>query len=306
MRVTSNSLFHFTTSLKKLEGIITDKFRIYSCVEKYKLDYENHTTAVPMVSFCDIPLSLAKNHLDSYGKYAIGLTKEWGINNGLNPTLYLQGDSTLSKDIQKTLDHLMGAFRPIRKDILREVAALQSVSNIIRVAFKPIPGTDKFKMSDDDTANVIAILNSVSESLREQTDRVSDAGVKANATLGIFRFIKNYEGELIRKNKTFKNYRFYDEREWRYAPLLENTPEGKEHSALFKQYRSEGGAKPYLKTHRLKFVGSDIKYLLVKSAKDIPKLIEVIRTTKNLVENAHDAEILSTKIITVEQLQEDF
>jgi len=41
-----------------------------------------------MVCFCDLPLSLILKHLDEYGKFGIGLTKEWGLRNGVAPVTY--------------------------------------------------------------------------------------------------------------------------------------------------------------------------------------------------------------------------
>jgi len=39
-----------------------------------------------------------------------------------------------------------------------------------------------------------------------------------------YRYIKNYQGDLKRKGrKTIENYRFADEREWRYVPPLNKT-----------------------------------------------------------------------------------
>lgn len=98
MQVTSDSLFHFTTSLKKLKGIIKEKFRVSYCAERCKLNYETHQSIYPMVSFCDIPLSIARNHLRSYGEYAIGLNKQWGITNKLNPVVYVEANSILAAD----------------------------------------------------------------------------------------------------------------------------------------------------------------------------------------------------------------
>ncbi len=99
MQVTSDTLYHFTTSLKKLQSILSKKFRLTYCHEKYILDYETHDSFYPMVSFCDIPLSLAKDQIERYGSYAIGMTKEWGIKNNLNPVVYIEKDSLLAKDI---------------------------------------------------------------------------------------------------------------------------------------------------------------------------------------------------------------
>jgi hypothetical protein len=60
-----------------------------------------------MVSFCDDPLSLAKDQIESYGSYAIGMTKEWGILNNLNPVVYIEKNSLLAKDIQSTVDNMI-------------------------------------------------------------------------------------------------------------------------------------------------------------------------------------------------------
>jgi hypothetical protein len=100
MPVTSDSLFHFTKSLSALKGILIDKFKLSYCRENYQLDYQEHIGHYPMVTFCDIPLSLARDQIGKYGSYAIGLTKEWGIKNKLNPVVYLEKHSQLTKDIQ--------------------------------------------------------------------------------------------------------------------------------------------------------------------------------------------------------------
>jgi Putative abortive phage resistance protein AbiGi, antitoxin len=54
-----------------------------------------------IVCFCDLPLSNLSEHLNFYGNYGIGLTKEWGIGKGINPVIYLSQASELNIQLAK-------------------------------------------------------------------------------------------------------------------------------------------------------------------------------------------------------------
>jgi hypothetical protein len=54
--------------------------------------------AVPMVSFSDLRLSELKDNVGTYGKFGIGLTKEWAISNGLNPVMYASQASLFTEN----------------------------------------------------------------------------------------------------------------------------------------------------------------------------------------------------------------
>lgn len=56
-----------------------------------------------MISFCDIPLSDSEQHFDAYGKYGIGLTKNWAVRNGVNPVLYIDHNSLFAKSLYKLI-----------------------------------------------------------------------------------------------------------------------------------------------------------------------------------------------------------
>jgi hypothetical protein len=97
--LSSDTLFHFTT-WDNLIGILENEFYPKFSLEKFSFKNNiSNISAVPMISFCDIPLSQIKLHVNRYGSYGIGLKKEWGITKGINPVLYIEKNSNLSSDI---------------------------------------------------------------------------------------------------------------------------------------------------------------------------------------------------------------
>ena len=89
-KLSANTLFHFTKTYDNLENILKNELIPRYCLENYSdlIAGGLNETAIPMESFCDIPLSQIKNHVKYYGRYAIGLKKEWGINNKICPVIY--------------------------------------------------------------------------------------------------------------------------------------------------------------------------------------------------------------------------
>src|SRR5438552_2629153 len=104
MAESANTLFHFT-GVRALKGILRNgfypKYRKENLsvatprISKYKNAY------VPMVCFCDLPLSRIRQHIDFYGEYGIGMRKEgWGIERGISPIIYLPVQSYSSIQFQ--------------------------------------------------------------------------------------------------------------------------------------------------------------------------------------------------------------
>ena len=98
----SSSLFHYTRSLKVVKSILSKGFEPCYCIEEYSYtDLGNNKTqyflGIPMVCFCDIPLSCAHKHQKKYGEYAIVLSKEWAIKKGVNPIFYNYNKSLIGE-----------------------------------------------------------------------------------------------------------------------------------------------------------------------------------------------------------------
>ena len=103
--ISANTLFHFTNSPENIYNILINNFRPRYCLENMRFiqGFDVIELNVPLISFCDIPLSQINNHINTYGKYAIGLKKEWAIKNGISPVLYLYNKSNTHRIIKELL-----------------------------------------------------------------------------------------------------------------------------------------------------------------------------------------------------------
>lgn len=57
-----------------------------------------------MVSFADLRLTELKGNIGTYGKFGIGMTKEWAINRGLNPVMYASKESLFTENFIKGIE----------------------------------------------------------------------------------------------------------------------------------------------------------------------------------------------------------
>ncbi len=245
MALSSNSIIHFAQEKSSLLGILSDSFRVHYCTEQYELGDYFVSAKVPMVSFCDIPLSQIKDHIGKYGQYGIGLTKEWAVRMGLNPVLYIEPNSRLAGNLGIALEEFL----------LRSMGA----------DGKPTP----FQM----------------------------------ALADVLRYVKNYQGDLVRKVGTTKNYRFSDEREWRFAPAYDDAYEM---LVSMKEYESDSVKHDAsLATLRLDFEPNDIKYIIIRDDTEITEFVDHLRRIKGKRYSYHDVERLTTRLLTAEQITSD-
>lgn len=252
MSLSTNSVIHYTNKFDNLKNILCDQsFKLKYCVEdlEFLTSFKNKL-AINMVCFCDIPLSEVKNHIDSYGYYGIGLSKQWAKKNGLNPVLYLEKDSILSKtfDLQ-----------------LKRYLKLESEDEAVH------------KENIDDFFEFI-------------------------------KYVKMYEGPLKSGKVNNDNYRFYNEREWRYSVDNETAFENEIDAIIVesKYLKDKDKSNESLDGLRLRFNYDDISYMIVNEESEIPELLKCINDNFETKCNAQELKILSTKIITSNQICNDF
>ena len=97
MALYPNILFHFTKK-NSLYDILSGTFKVSYARERILGGHQIKEFAVPMVSFSDLRLSELKDNIGTYGKFGIGLTKDWAINNGLNPVMYASQQSLFTEN----------------------------------------------------------------------------------------------------------------------------------------------------------------------------------------------------------------
>lgn len=125
------------------------------------------------------------------------------------------------------------------------------------------------------------------------------------ASMDLIRYMKNYESKLIRNDEIIENYRFSDEREWRYildfdkvTPLM--TPN------VYTKQSDKDKANENLKDFKLEFEPNDINYIIIESEEEISEFIDVLRKSKSKNYTMNDVERLMTRMITTEQILGDF
>ncbi|WP_158600269.1 abortive infection system antitoxin AbiGi family protein [Fibrisoma montanum] len=290
MTISAKALFHFTGRGEKevLKKILSNGFRPSYCKEFGECTGGRITESqIPMVCFCDIPLSSIRSHMlghswehngekveaEGYGSYGLGMTKEWGKANGLNPVLYFHYDdnSTYIKsmvDAQSILYDFFRLYDPLVKQSFSKYPLISQLPNHTR-----------------------EILN-MYFAMKRVMERVQNC----------FSYNKPYEDK--RDGRLY-----YNEREWRFTIPYDQAT-NYEIPVIFPSLYPELLEKKHElmklieEKYMLKFTPHDIKYIIVKDENDIEDIIEYMRSTGKYSED--QIKMLYPRIITNRQILEDF
>ena len=245
-----NCIFHFTKRFDALKGILTGAFNVSYAREKIVGKGRSIKFAVPMVSFCDIKLSDIQYHIASYGKYGIGMSKEWAVRSGLNPVMYISKKSEIAVDM-------------------------------------------------------IAEVKRISSFMGESVDLASRKGAKKFLThsFNVLRYVKNYEGDNLRADgTTTRDYRFANEREWRYVPPMNSTARPLLSISDVETAEKKTAWNAKISNLKLSFEPSDIKYIIIPED-DFSERQLVIDEIK-MIYGAGEQHMIS-RILSVDQILSD-
>lgn len=238
MKISSNNLYHYT-SLDALKKILVQGFKISYCREVLIGPSKRFELAIPMVCFCDIPPALSIEHRNNYNSdYAIGLSREWGVKNRLNPIMYLDEGSILWEQFSNILS-LIVEMR--EKDF--------NLKNNNKTSKKSIPLVAGLYYPDESIVKLEKIFFST-----------------ASRSKPLFGTRYDSYGKQI-----CDQYKFYDEREWRYID-----------DSLDIFYISENDSLKKIKgmypiNDILKFDILDLRHIIVKQEnekKELKKILE--------------------------------
>lgn len=117
-----------------------------------------------------------------------------------------------------------------------------------------------------------------------------------------FKYIKPYTGNWQKGKRVRTKITFYNEREWRYSPLLN---EYAVLSGVIKENRMETKKiNNSLKKNIINFEVKDVKFIVIKSKKNIPVVAKAINDMTGISDIQKNE--LITKIISFEEIREDF
>ncbi|QJW90754.1 hypothetical protein HNV11_15870 [Spirosoma taeanense] len=276
--LSANTLFHFTKKEFLLNIIENGFFPRYSREFTPEVDPDYFTDIkdiyIPMVCFCDIPLSSVENHLDIYDHYGIGLSRKWGQNKGLNPVNYLQTKASVISTYRKNVNDLVLLSRSLF--------------------------VEEFMLEHGHRPSVKSIIDSVKKS--------DNSYEKAKLTYAILSFLKPYMSKGAYRKK-YPEYKYYNEKEWRYVPPLTNIILS-EFLILFENIANDiQNFNERLVSKSLTFKAKDVKYIILDNSNEIDWFIKGLQNISSRFPkkfSTNDIQYLTTTIVTCKQIKEDF
>lgn len=152
-------------------------------------------------------------------------------------------------------------------------------------------------------------LEQLKTKITSENKKISDFTKEQKYIFDVFRYLKNYQGDLKRiGKKTIENYRFSDEREWRFVLDLES-----EYPMFGNMKKINPTEIPNFKelynsniiTERLTFEPEDINYIIIKNETERDVVIRNLEKVKGKYPH-EQVKRLTSRIISAQQIETDF
>lgn len=150
----------------------------------------------------------------------------------------------------------------------------------------------------------IYYLSNAISNYTEEDVTVIRANRLQNECEKLLGYVKNYQNISRNIGKIPANYKFYDEREWRYVPSIDDMKiQDVQLDLLLPKEDFEANKEIYNENARqfkLDFNEEDITYIIVQSKNEIQEILAYLK------DNGIKTPELCTKIISLEQIENDF
>lgn len=288
----TTSLFHYTQDWKNVLGILQNGIYFSYSFD----DLGAIFIAIPMISFCDIPLSRNQEHISRYGNYAVGISKDALLNkypNGFwGPVHYVFNGSAV-------------ILASIAKEQLKskESEFNEFIDNRLE---NPLPEYAGY--FDTEKGKVHFSIDEFMP-ITEMENTIQNLNKAICYTLG---FIKPFDGKNKQREKQYN----YDECEWRIIlPERVKLTNGENLKWIYSQeeYNNWRGdksqTKPHIQFAPFKFSIDHLRFIIVESDNELATCVKDIMALKTFCGEPINDEIkaqLCSKIISQEQISKDF
>lgn len=293
--ISANTLFHFTSTKQNLINILQNGIYARYSLENYESLIDDNLIgsgaeiAFPMACFCDIPLSQIKMHTKTYGKYAIGLTKRWGMENKINPVVYAYSKSSTADIMNVLLTNIQEIYDIRSNEIVNHKGQNDSLTKSIAIQGKLNP-KNEYQPS-------FQIMKKIAD-LRTVARHFS-------------KYVKPYEGKVFRNGEYLNEpVRFYNEKEWRYVPEQDFLEKNGIKDSLARKVAKNPVALraaniKIAKLCKLNFSTNDIRFIVVNKDIEIPGILNELERIFEKRLSLYDYKLLGTRIISLEQVLDD-
>lgn len=210
MEISSSSLFHHKSEFKYFMDILKSGFEHRTMDESLPFSPSSSSAFNPpgiirydfkfkAVCFTDLPSDKIEPHINQYGEYIIGLTKDWGKANEITPIRYVHHYTPdIINDKSNIIRNFVENYPDSKSEIIDVVNKLMASAGL------------QEKITSEDISNLPVKFQYLVEGYNQI---ITEICFFIYSHFGLMRI---YEGHWEDRVTGETNYRrFYDEREWR-------------------------------------------------------------------------------------------